>query len=659
LGETKYQLGLHYPKINVMKIAWYTPYSQESAIGRFSEDVVASFVEASHEVCIVRTEYQGKSKNLSCRHSRASQIVWAEDIDAELESFLTGFDYCFFNIGDNFQYHAWAIPHQRRCPGITILHDFFLHNLLAGWSSLSSDPFKVSYETVLRMECGLDACVDFRNELEEGRSQHWFSGEAAEHTVLSFAVPNTLGIVTHSGFYAPICSRNTGVPVATIPLSYRGVIAGGECSRDESTRRTIITVGNANINKCYHHVIRAIGESPELAKSWHYRIVGHVTDDFRSELESLANSSVLPVSLSFSGRVNDENLRKEYRSADAVACLRNPVLEGASASVIESLQNGLPTIVSKAGCYDEIPDNLVFKVEHGTEQRDLTRILRFMNSKASDAKRMGTEAAIWANWWHHPKQYVAKLLEFALAIEQERSVLALVARLANHMRPMSQVVTGPWQSQIAEQLDRLFPSSQIRSNEQIKLLPLSFTAKLEASCKVRVDEGIGVPAYYCRKRDPSTREPVAVNVIDCHKLERNGNRNCFWTKGVSTLEFSFSRSCLIRWAWIEVVNTGPIRKPIVVRMREQYLGRSSRKRKHWIRVRIPSNVKASKLTLVLETKSFTPSNVISGSEDDRELGIAIGSIYFAKYWWRFTPRLESAFSSFSRSWTKFIFKKIR
>jgi len=623
-----------------MKIAWYTPYSKESAIGRFSEDVVASLVAAEHDVCIVRSEHEGKSNKLSCRHTKASKIVWAEDIDAYVSTFLNDFDLVFYNVGDNFRFHSWAVTHQRIVPGITILHDFFLHNLMSGWAKFSTDPMKVSYESALHAECGIEALLHYQKEVEESRSDEWFLGKANGYSVFAFALRHTLGIVTHAQFYAQVCWEKSGVPVATIPLSYRGLLAEKRSPNASRQRRTVITVGNANPNKCYKHVILALGECPDRSKGWLYRIVGQITEEFREELTVLAKSTPYPVTLEFAGTVDDVALQREYQTADAVVCMRNPVLEGASASLIESLQNGIPTIVSRAGCYAEIPDPYVFKVEPGFEERDLAQYFQFISSNFEAAEMMGLKAAEWAKQFFHSDNYANRLMEFAVIVVRERSVLELVERLACRARPFTNQMPKVWREHLSAKLDELFPTSSLRHDELLHLKPLHFDSRLKTSFVGRNDEGLGVSAYYCRKSNPTFREHVQITAVGCHKLEQLHQQTSFWTKGACTLDFLFIRSCLVRWAWVEIIHTGPFRKPIIFKIDGRVVAISRRKGSHWVRIRLPRFGKVRRIIVSVETKPFIPSEVITGSEDTRELGVAVGRIFFAKYWWRFSPRLE-------------------
>src|SRR5690606_13474371 len=63
------------------------------------------------------------------------------------------------------------------------------------------------------------------------------------------------------------------------------------------------------------------------------------------------------------GRVGDATLDAILERADAGAALRDPVLEGQSASVLSLLVSGTPVIVFDTAHYAELPDHVALKVD--------------------------------------------------------------------------------------------------------------------------------------------------------------------------------------------------------------------------------------------------------------------------------------------------------
>ncbi len=72
-----------------------------------------------------------------------------------------------------------------------------------------------------------------------------------------------------------------------------------------------------------------------------------------------------------------------------ICCLRWPVFEGGSASAVEAMLSGRPIIVTDAGFYRDLPDDLVFKVDRRQELDSLTTQLTRLIADPSLRFRVG------------------------------------------------------------------------------------------------------------------------------------------------------------------------------------------------------------------------------------------------------------------------------
>src|SRR5271166_3953128 len=88
-----------------MKIAWVTPFSTRSAIGRVSSAVVRELLARHHEVLIIRSE---RDKNDALpTYPSSVPVTWWHDIsphDLELRN-----DGIVLNFGDNYEFHAGTL----------------------------------------------------------------------------------------------------------------------------------------------------------------------------------------------------------------------------------------------------------------------------------------------------------------------------------------------------------------------------------------------------------------------------------------------------------------------------------------------------------------------------------------------------------------------
>ena len=152
-----------------------------------------------------------------------------------------------------------------------------------------------------------------------------------------------------------------------------------------SSSVAVLTVGHVNQNKRVESVIRAIGGSDVLRDRCRYHVVGLVTDQERERLRAVAQA-VSFHDLEITGEVSNEILRAQIEAADMICCLRWPVFEGGSAiRWSRRMLSGRPIIVTDAGFYHELPDDLVFKVDPTSE-------LRF-SDQSTNATGLGSRAA--------------------------------------------------------------------------------------------------------------------------------------------------------------------------------------------------------------------------------------------------------------------------
>jgi glycosyltransferase involved in cell wall biosynthesis len=182
------------------------------------------------------------------------------------------------------------------------------------------------------------------------------------------------------------------VAVADLPWEYLGNLDTASRSTDGNLR--VITFGHVNANKRVASVIRAIATSESLRKRVVYKVLGPIEAEMARGLSSLAHG--LGVSMVLSGEVDDSVLSDELAHSDIVVALRWPCLEAASASVIEAMLAGKPIVVTRAGFYDELPDNCVVKIDHDDEIPQLALALERLTESPARRVELADNARHWA-----------------------------------------------------------------------------------------------------------------------------------------------------------------------------------------------------------------------------------------------------------------------
>ena len=234
----------------------------------------------------------------------------------------------------------------------------------------------------------------------------------------------------------------------------------------------MLTVGHVNPNKRVESVIRAIGGSDVLRDRCRYHVVGLVTDQERERLRAVAQA-VSFHSLEITGEVSNEILRAQIEAADMICCLRWPVFEGSSATAGEGMLSGRPIIVTDAGFYHELPDDLVFKVDPKSELSSLTSQLTRLALDPALRATVGARAAAWAKTAFSVHTYVARLVPFLEEVARLTPTLRAAAHFGQIFADLGLQPNDPAVGRVATTLEALF----IKNNDG-KMQP---TETLEAS----------------------------------------------------------------------------------------------------------------------------------------------------------------------------------
>jgi glycosyltransferase involved in cell wall biosynthesis len=408
-----------------LRIGWATPWNANSAIAHAASEVAAELARHGHAITVLRTE-TGDALSLPPRPSpwlvHALADVPSDHISRE-------FDVVVAHVGNNYRYHGALIPRLRDLGAVGIFHDAFLADLAWEWAYLPGG----AGEQALR--CAV---------LEAYGQGGWRADEpfmiaatvlevARRRPMLEWLAPHTVAAVAHADHYAARLRAACPGPVEVLPLAmeFRDLPP----APPKWNRMTVAVIGDANPNKRIDQVILAVAASPVLRRCCRIRVIGGATEEGRERLGAYARSlEILPPE--FTGWVPDEDLRWQLRDIDVICCLRYPVLEGASASLILALASGRPTLVSNHGCYAEVPDDAVLTCTPGAEALDVMRHLERLMADPAAGIAMGLRAQAVASRRHSPAAYAASLLPMLREVIDGRPLRAAREREVIDGRPL-------------------------------------------------------------------------------------------------------------------------------------------------------------------------------------------------------------------------------
>jgi glycosyltransferase involved in cell wall biosynthesis len=397
-----------------MKIAWFTPMSQKSAIARFSVAVAASLAKLADIEIGYFDDDDIRETGVPARRFQSSKSVTPE--------VLRSYDAVIYNFGNYLPFHREIYLLSRKWPGVCILHDFVMHHFFAGYH-LDYLRTPASYELLMETTYGREAPVAARV---------WETDEVVRFPLFEEVTRGALGVVTHSEFFKQRVEACFAGPVARIPLAYDVGTSRSEISRAQlgvgADEILMVTVGHINPNKQIESVIEAIARLGPALRGLVYAIVGPASPDYERKLKAASKEKGLEDIVRFLGQVSDDLLSAYLSAADICINLRFPAMEGASASVIEEMLFGKPVIVTNTGFFGELPDDCVVKVSPDSDA-ELAAALKQLVLDDSARRRIGAFAKLFAENEFHADQYAKKIMEFLWDVRGATPLLGLADRV--------------------------------------------------------------------------------------------------------------------------------------------------------------------------------------------------------------------------------------
>lgn len=417
-----------------MRIAWFTPFSIKSAIGKYSK--IATDALINH--CKVDL-WLSEGDNLL---DTDLEIVYYDQSPNILNE-LNQYDLIVFNLGDNFPYHGKIYEVSKKVKGIVILHDFIMHHFFTGYYF---EHKKDTRQYIKQMEAlyGEDGRKTAEDSFAGRRKPVWESDEVINYPFFEKVIEDSLGVVTHSHFLANKIKEVFLSPVEAIYFPFDpGLIACNNKRQNkedlgiDKNKILILTIGFVNPNKRLDKIIECLGNNRDLADKINYVVIGPYDDNENfKNIRSIINKYELQDVVRFLGYQSDEVLYAYMQVTDIFINLRYPAMEGASWSLLEQLYFGKPVIVTDTGHYSELPDDCVLKVSPDYEQTELARALFRLVNNEEFRMDLGLKAEQFAAKNYNTEKYCRRFIEFAEIIISRKPIMSLIDRVTSELASM-------------------------------------------------------------------------------------------------------------------------------------------------------------------------------------------------------------------------------
>ena|GEM_PF-1259355 len=433
-----------------MKIAWFTPYNIESAIGRYSKFATAALQKyVDVDIFVLQSKQR--------RHESECRIVYytLENVG----EILLKYDLAVYNIGDNSLYHSGIYDVLQLYPGIIIIHDISLHNFMRGYYLLHRNQPDI-FRALLEDEFGTaeaERLIRIGNNPEEYTKLDFLKYNLSKHIA-----NNAFGVVVHSKYHkkylreyyqgsmAIIAHLNTNDNLDKLDESV-------EFNGYQIGKTHILTVGNLNENKRIHSIIEVLGKNSKLAEAFDYTIVGSKSNKYYCDyLNKLIKLYKLENVVNMVGYASHEELAYYYHGADIISNLRFPAYEGASGSIVEQMAIGKCCMVSDTGVYSEIDEDCLIKINPQFEVEQITNILYDCLNEKVNILDIEQKAKDYAEKHFDRDIYAKKIYEFFKEIVFQRPLHVVKDKCINIMTDMPTIADTSMPQRLANITNELY-----------------------------------------------------------------------------------------------------------------------------------------------------------------------------------------------------------
>lgn len=322
-----------------------------------------------------------------------------------------------YHVG-NSPLHAFIYREAVKVPGIVVLHEWNLHELLLGFAVNAND-FS-AYRRMMRREHGERGSVAAETIASALGGRHWTGVFPLNLEILERALA-VVGLAGSTSVRA--AARVPGTP--SLHLPHHALLRSHTTDRADARRRlglseevpVALAPGLGTSSKSLEIVQAAVDEVRRGIGPVVLLTVGGGPTDGASVATSL-------------GRVDLETLGDALIAADVVVALRFPSRGEASGVVMRALAAGRAVIVSTGSTADEdLPMGVVSRVNPGPgESAELTAVLRLLLTDVAARLRLEWLAAAAAAT-RGVEPLTGRLVEFIREVALERIVLEANLRL--------------------------------------------------------------------------------------------------------------------------------------------------------------------------------------------------------------------------------------
>lgn len=345
------------------------------------------------------------------------------------------YDRVLYHFG-NSHFHAHMFDLLEEIPGAIVLHDFFLSGIVAHMDVTGLQP-GIWARSLLQAH-GWPAVISR------------FTAQDTAETVLQYpcnlrVLQAALGVIVHSQSSRRLANdwygQGSADDWAQIPLMRQPAVTPDRAKARKAlgvpeNAFVVCSFGLLGRTKLNHRLLQAWLQSP-LVKDANCRLVfvgqneggGYGAEMVRAIREAGGGIEI-------TGWVDADAYKRWLSAADAAVQLRTSSRGETSASVLDCMNYGLPTIVNAHGAMQDISEEVVLKLPDEFSDKELAQALTKLWRDAPERAALGRRARLQVEQEHQPRAcadlYYRAIEDFYQAAQKGSLGLAHVNQQASH-----------------------------------------------------------------------------------------------------------------------------------------------------------------------------------------------------------------------------------
>lgn len=419
------------------KLAYLSPLPPEkSGIADYSAELLPELARY-YDIEVVTDQESIADPMVAASFPRRS-VQW---FDAHAKRY----DRIVYHFG-NSSFHQHMFDLLERHPGVVVLHDFFLSGILAHMDGNRFRPY--AFPIALYRSHGYAALL----EDKAGRG-----GAIWKYPCNKAVIDNAAGMIVHSRYSKTLAQQwyktDTADEWQTIPL-----LRAFPVQIDRDAARARLGIGESEFVVCAFGILGPTKLNDRLLNAWlvsplaegkrcHLVFVGHCdSNPYGREFQAaIARAKARHGDrLRITGFVTPEDYRTYLAAADIAVQLRSLSRGETSASILDCLAYGIPTIINANGAAAELPDDVLVKLDDEFDNDALTQALAGLWTDSERRAAMSQRAIEFVRSEHHPahvgRMYYEAIEGFAAdgARTAYKTLVSSLPTLAAQIQPLDE-----------------------------------------------------------------------------------------------------------------------------------------------------------------------------------------------------------------------------